>query len=73
MCLTNFDVYSLNLAGGFRDVDVVIMLWIGDDSEDLGGQLDRAAPGVFRFGSLTGGLVKSRAVACEFGEAVRIK
>jgi hypothetical protein len=73
MCLTNFDVYSLDFASGLSDVDLVAILWIGGDGEDLGGQLDRGPLGVLRLGGFPGGLVEGRAVACEFGRAGRSK
>jgi hypothetical protein len=56
-CLTNFDVYPLDKAGSCGHVDVVVILRVGDDREDLGGELDGAALGVLRLGGLAGGFV----------------
>lgn len=33
----NFNIYLLDIACGFSHVDMVIILWIRDSSEDLGG------------------------------------
>lgn len=56
-CLTNFDIYPLDVSGCFSNVDLIFILWIWDDGEDLGGKFDRVALGVLRFGGLAGCLV----------------
>jgi hypothetical protein len=63
-CLTNFNVYSLDVAGCFGHVDLVRIVRIGDNREDLGGELDGAALGVLRLGGLAGGLVQGGAAGC---------
>jgi hypothetical protein len=63
-CLTNFDIYSLDKAGGCGHVEVVLILGVGYGGEDLGGELDRAALGVLRLGGLAGGFIQGGAVAC---------
>jgi hypothetical protein len=63
-CLTNFNIYPLHVAGRFSHIDMVVILWVGDRGEDLGGELDRAALGVLRFGALAGNFVEGRAATC---------
>jgi hypothetical protein len=70
-CLTNFNVNPLHVAGRFSHVDVVVILGIGDDGEDLGGELDRAALGVLRLGALAGDFVEGGAAACERWRSAR--
>jgi hypothetical protein len=63
-CLTNFNIYPLDVASCLGDVDLVLILRIGNSCEDLGGELDGAAFGVRRLGGLAGGLVQGGAMAC---------
>ena len=53
-------MYSLHVACSFCHVDMVLIVWIGSDREDLGGQRDRAALDVRRFGSLACCFFESR-------------
>jgi hypothetical protein len=59
-CLTNFKVYALHVARRLSYVDLVFILWIGHNSEDLGGKPDRVAAGVLRLGGLARRLVEGR-------------
>jgi hypothetical protein len=63
-CLTNFNIYPLHVAGRFSHIDVVVILWVGDGGEDLGGELDWAALGVLRFGALAGDFIEGGAAGC---------
>lgn len=60
--LTDFKVDPLHVAGGLGDVYLALILRVCNDGEDLGGELERAALVVLRFGGLARGLVERRAV-----------
>ena len=59
--LTDLKIDPLHFAGGLGDVDLILILRVGDDREDLGGELERVAPVVLRFGGLARSLVERRA------------
>lgn len=61
--LTDFKVDALHVAGGLGDVDLALILRICNDGEDLGGQLERVALVVVRFGGLARRLLERRAAA----------
>ena len=59
--LTDFNVDTLHVACCFSNVDAVVILRVGDGSEDLGGELDRGALGVLGFCSLSSCLLEGGA------------
>jgi len=56
--LVDFNVDTLHVACCFSNVDAVVILRVGDGSEDLGGELDRGALGVLGFCSLSSCLLE---------------
>lgn len=63
--LVDFNVNSLYVACCFGYIDVILIVRVGDDVEDLGGELQRAAVGVLGLGSLAGRLLQRRATPCQ--------
>jgi hypothetical protein len=61
--LTDFKVDALHVAGGLGDVDLVAILRVCNDGEDLGGELERVARVVLRFGCLARRLLERGAAA----------
>jgi hypothetical protein len=59
--LTDFNVYPLHTACRFGDVDLVLILRVGDGGEDLGWKLNGVAFGVLGFGGFPGCLLERRA------------
>lgn len=59
--LTDFNIDTLHVACCFSNVDAVVILRVGDGSEDLGGELDRGALGVLGFCSLSSCLLEGGA------------
>jgi len=59
--LVDFNVDAFHVACCFGNVDVVLILRVGDDGEDLGGELDRVALGVLGLCSLSSCLLQGGA------------
>lgn len=62
-CLTDFNVDVLHAAGSFSNVDMVLIVRVGNEGENLGRQLGGVAFGVLGLGCLPSRLLEGGAKA----------